>query len=269
MFWPAWWSFDLGWGGLAHKDVRKFCCLHWHHDDTRQCQWWWWQLPKKRGCTQVWICQICILSVLVWKYVKQILSNNRCELKMWELMTHSLSSRFLDRVRIRLEGRPQDYSDFLNIMRVNSLTSATSVLLSLWSSIIGAEVRISEHKLCHRKGLSPISGNFNPTSSSILCKLILPKSRPAILFAEDSQNAIHNFYSQDFFSLYLTNHYFPNFIPGSKWYLHFLSFQEFSLFMNFLIFPGFSLSWIFHNRDIFSLWDFCTFSFQTFLKEEN
>ena len=167
----------------------------------------------------------------------KILSNNRCELKMWELMTHSLSSRFLDRVRIRLEGRPQDYSDFLNIMRVNSLTSATSVLLSLWSSIIGAEVRISEHKLCHRKGLSPISGNFNPTSSSILCKLILPKSRLAVLFAEDSQNAIHNFYSQDFFSLYLTNHYFPNFIPGSKWYLHFLSFQEFSLFMNFLIYP--------------------------------
>ena len=155
----------------------------------------------------------------------KILSNNRCELKMWELMTHSLSSRFLDRVRIRLEGRPQDYSDFLNIMRVNSLTSATSVLLSLWSSIIGAEVRISEHKLCHRKGLSPISGNFNPTSSSILCKLILPKSRLAVLFAEDSQNAIHNFYSQDFFSLYSTNHYFPNFIPGSKWYLHFLSFH--------------------------------------------
>merc|ERR1711974_470515 len=25
--------------------------------------------------------------------------------------------RFLDRVRTRLEGRPQDYSDFLNIMR--------------------------------------------------------------------------------------------------------------------------------------------------------
>ena len=61
----------------------------------------------------------------------KILSNNRCELKMSELTTHSLSSRFLDRVRIRLEGRPQDYSDFLNIMRVNSLTSATSVLLSL------------------------------------------------------------------------------------------------------------------------------------------
>ena len=26
--------------------------------------------------------------------------------------------RFLDRVRHRLEGRPQDYSDFLNIMKV-------------------------------------------------------------------------------------------------------------------------------------------------------
>ena len=190
----------------------------------------------------------------------KILSNNRCELKMWELMTHSLSSRFLDRVRIRLEGRPQDYSDFLNIMRVNSLTSATSVLLSLWSSIIGAEVRISEHKLCHRKGLSPISGNFNPTSSSILCKLILPKSRLAVLFAEDSQNAIHNFYSQDFFSLYLTNHHFPNFIPGSKWYLHFIPrvflIHEFPYISRpFLIldfpYPGFSITGIYFHSGIF------------------
>ena len=38
-------------------------------------------------------------------------------------MTHAASSRFLDRVRRRLEGRPQDYSDFLNIMRVLAFLS--------------------------------------------------------------------------------------------------------------------------------------------------
>ena len=33
-------------------------------------------------------------------------------------MTHTAIYRFLERVRLRLEGRPQDYSDFLKIMRV-------------------------------------------------------------------------------------------------------------------------------------------------------
>ena len=33
-------------------------------------------------------------------------------------MTHTAIYRFLERVRLRLEERPQDYSDFLKIMRV-------------------------------------------------------------------------------------------------------------------------------------------------------
>ena len=123
---------------MTWKNVRKCCCPHWQQHAAGQCQWCWIQ-PKTGGCAEVWICE------------------NLCK------MTHAASSRFLDRVRRRLEGRPQDYSDFLNIMRVNSqFIEWPENKAQTHPSIVGAEVRIFEHKLCHRGDLSPVSGNFNP-----------------------------------------------------------------------------------------------------------
>ena len=70
-------------------------------------------------------------------------------------------------------------------------------------SIIGAEVRIFEHKLCHRKDLSPISGKFNlwTTSTYIInyhySKRLLQKPKP-YFSPRTSKNAIQDFCSEVF-----------------------------------------------------------------------
>ena len=129
-----------------------------------------WLIIDLEGCQKVLLPSLTTTCCWTMSVVLDPAQNGRMR---WGLnlckmckMTHAASSRFLDRVRRRLEGRPQDYSDFLNIMRVNSLL----VQFIEWPenkaqthpSILGAEVRIFEHKLCHRGDLSPVSGNFNP-----------------------------------------------------------------------------------------------------------
>ena len=94
-------------------------------------------------------------------------------------------------------------------------------------SIIGAEVRIFEHKLCHRKDLSPISGKFNlwTTSTYIInyhySKRLLQKPKP-YFSPRTSQKS--------FLSPHSCNHNFHFFAPVAKLYFHsrsFLSYQDY------------------------------------------
>ena len=75
--------------------------------------------PKKEDALRS---SCCLLQIFVGKIAKDCefcekLLRVRCNENLCK-MTHTAIYRFLERVRLRLEGRPQDYSDFLKIMRV-------------------------------------------------------------------------------------------------------------------------------------------------------